>query len=195
MNDEVFIVPAIKRLVLTNVGCWKHLEANFGPRVNVVTEGSYPVGKTTILQAIKAASLADFSNPYCAPTTGFQYSLIEITPSAEPRTLRNFWEKKVMEQGPQKPISQREKILRILQELASLGEGFCILLDDDILASLDLNDLREALNVIQNFKCQSIIIRAHAKSPSELEEATWFVINSSRDGEPVLNMARNRRSL
>ena len=100
-----------------------------------------------------------------------------------------------MEQGPQKPISQQEKILRILQKLASLGEGFCILLDDDILASLDLNALREALDVIQTFKCQSIIIRAHPKSPSELEEATWFVINCSRDGEPVLNMAKNRRSL
>jgi hypothetical protein len=37
-NGLIEIVPALKRLELTHVGCWEQLTLEFIPRLNILTE-------------------------------------------------------------------------------------------------------------------------------------------------------------
>ena len=67
MNDwnQIALVPAVRRLGLSRVGCWDELEMEFLPGLNVITEVGSACGKSTILRSILQAlrPMAGFNLP------------------------------------------------------------------------------------------------------------------------------------
>jgi recombinational DNA repair ATPase RecF len=181
MNRTIEIVPAIKRIELHHVGCWEDLKLEFIPGINIITEEGAAWGKTTIFQAILKAlipmsPMAQLEHP-TSPTMGFEHGTISVElMSATHKAELLSHDKAFKSLKPQHALESRGKfMLRQLRfYLKAVTPNTAILLEDEVLSSLDAEQYDKAARLLKSSHCQVICLIAHIFELKSLPEARVY---------------------
>jgi hypothetical protein len=157
MVPPIQIVPAIKRLSLTCIGCWDHLILDFSPFLNIIT-GMGGCGKSIILQYIlQGVHSLDADQYYLMPTHPFTTGRIGI----------EFYKRSVivdipgLNGIPEKPVNESygQFMLTYLRYCLSVSpQGMAFLIEDEMTSVLDDMLYPQALELINNATSQIICI-------------------------------------
>lgn len=168
------IVPAIKRLSLTGIGCWSNLIVDFTPGLNIIT-GDCGCGKSTILRAILQA---------VHPLVWDQYALTPTYPSTSRRIGIEFngdsvvidipgfagipGKTDVYESHGQFMLSQ------LRAHIAGATCGFALLIEDAAMAGLDDLQFRQAIEALNNATSQIVSIIGYRFSLKDFPDARAY---------------------
>jgi hypothetical protein len=182
--NPIELVPAVRRLGLSRVGCGDELELEFLPGLNVITEIGSARGKSTILRSILQA---------LRPMGGFLCPLTPPEGAAEGRIAVEFLYPSISQrlvtadvptapEGDAASMGQRMlETLRTHLRLCQVGMG--LLIDADITSPLDAPGYREAVQLLNEATCQVIcVIGAQRFDPGDFPAARVFACTrGSRD--------------
>jgi len=174
--NPIELVPAIRRLGLSRVGCWEELEMEFLPGLNVITEIGSARGKSTILRSILQA---------LRPVAGFLYPLTPSEGAAEGRIAIEFMypsisHRLVTADVPTAPesdaVSLGQRMLETLRTHLRLSQaGMGLLIDEDVTSPLDTPMYREAVRLLNEATCQVIcVIGSQRYNPGDFPAARVF---------------------
>jgi recombinational DNA repair ATPase RecF len=147
--------PAVKSLRLTNVGPWRDLRLEFIRGINLIT-GPSGTGKGTILRALASDPSAYSSYgrergmvdiEYCAPRWKYQ---------VQPVTADEFREDRGRSLG-------ERMYAQLMKQMSIMDEDAALLLHDGVLAVLDQPRYDTAVRMLNDIKCQIIIIVQHLR--------------------------------
>jgi len=182
--NPIELVPAVRRLGLSRVGCWDNLEMEFLPGLNVITEVGSARGKSTILRSILET---------IRPTVGFHCLLTPSEGAAEGRIAIEFMypsisHRLVTTDVPTAPegaaASVGQRMLETLRSHLLISQrGIGLLIDDDITSPLDAPGYREAVRLLNEATCQVIcVIGSQRFDPGDFPIARVFACTrGSRD--------------
>lgn len=161
MNRPIKIVPAIKRFKLRQVGCWEHLDLEFLPGLNIITEESSAWGKDTIFRAILHA-LNPTTHLECGltPTFGAEKGSISVEFMSAVQSTR-LW---LLSDGPvhRHVASSGESIFRRLSVLlAATTPTMSLLIENEVTGILDANTYSQVVTLLNSSHCQVICQIAH----------------------------------
>ncbi len=168
------IVPAIKRLSLTNVGCWSNLVVDFTPGLNIIT-GDCGCGKSTILRAILQGvhplhtDRCPFTPTYhsTSGTIGIEFSGNSVV--LDIPVLAGIPEKSdVNESHGQFLLSQ------LRSHITGATCGFALLIEDAVTAGLDDLQFRQAAEAVNNATGQIISIIGYRFSLKDFPDARAY---------------------
>jgi len=161
VNRRIEIVPAIKRLKLRQVGCWEHLDLEFLPGLNIITEGGLAWGKSTVFRSI-LYSLYPTTHLEWGVTTTFgaeQGSIsVKFISALQSTRLR------LPGDGPEdrQVESSGESMFRRLSVLlAAATPTMALLIEDDVTGILDANTYSQVVTLLNSSRCQVICQIAH----------------------------------
>jgi len=162
MDRSIEIVPAIKRLELRQVGCWEHLDLEFCPGLNIITEEGSAWGKTTIFKAILYSLIPTYPLEL-RPTPSFSskqgsvsVEFMSTTHRAQLQSPYDFIEDK------DGRASSGEFMLRQLRAfLVAATPNMALLIEDEVTAILDTYLYEEAVKLLNSSNCQIICQIAH----------------------------------
>jgi hypothetical protein len=178
MHDwsPIELVPAVRRLGLSHIGCWDDLELAFLPGLYVITEIGSARGKSTILRSILQA---------LRPVAGFLYPLTPSEGAAEGRIAVEFMYpsiscRLVTTDVPTAPESAAasvgQRMLETLRSHLRLSQvGMGLLIDEDIISALDAPRYREAVRLLNEALCQIICVLGSQRfDPGDFPSARVF---------------------
>jgi energy-coupling factor transporter ATP-binding protein EcfA2 len=158
MNAIIQIVPEIKRLSLTHVGCWKDLILDFTTSLNIIT-GMGGCGKSTILRSILQA---------VHPLDPDQYCLAPTYPSNSGRIGIEFNTKSVVVDIPalnrihsEPAINESRGQFMLSQLFAYIGgapQGCALLIEDEVTSCLDDMHYDQAVELLNTATSQIVCI-------------------------------------
>jgi len=174
--NPIDLVPAVRRLGLSHIGCWDDLELAFLPGLNVITEIGSARGKSTILRSILQA---------LRPVAGFLYPLTPSEGAAEGRIAIEFMYPSISHRLviPDVPpvrdsgaVSVGQRMLETLRTHLRLSQvGMGLLIDEDITSPLDTPMYREAVRLLNEATCQVIcVIGSQRFNPGDFPSARVF---------------------
>jgi hypothetical protein len=174
--NPIELVPAVRRLGLSRVGCWDKLEIAFLPGLNVITEVDSACGKSTILRSIQQA---------LRPTVGLEFPLTPFEGAEEGRIAVELMYPSIshrlvaLEDPPLRDSDTDSMGQRMLQTLRSYLRvtqvGMGLLIDEDITSPLDTPRYREAGRLLNEAACQVIcVIGSHHFVPVDFPSARVF---------------------
>ena len=161
MLDSIMVTPAVRRLRLREVGCWRELDIAFSPSLNIFAEENSTMGKTTLLQSICQVLIPSLTMD--GPLKGIaqraggsiSMELRSTSISTDLDALHSINHHRFFEE----PTSQwMGRILR--QYIAATTNEQALLLDDSVCAQL-AHHLQEAVTLLQEADCQVICMMAH----------------------------------
>ena len=168
------IVPAIKRLSLTNIGCWSNLVVDFTPGLNIIT-GDCGCGKSTILRAILQAIHP--LHPDRCPLTP-TYPLTSGTIGIEFKMDSVVLDIPVLAGIPEKTDVNESHGQFLLSQLRShiTGAtcGFALLIEDTVTAGLDDLQFRQAVEALNNATSQIVSIIGYRFSLKDFPDARVY---------------------
>ena len=170
MDNDIEIVPALKRVELKNVGCWAELCTKFLPGLNIIT-GDSGTGKSTILRAIVKAVHPSSRTVPLSVTNGCGEGCIsvEFMRPAVSVSLEKISPK------PKTDESHGQSMLRLLSScLKSAQPGTALLVENDVTAALDISLFREAVKLLNSACCQVICIIGHRLDPNDFKKARIY---------------------
>ena len=156
MDNPIEIVPAIKRLELRKVGCWEHLDLEFLPGLNIITEEGSAVGKTTIFKAILHSLIP--TSPLelrPTPTDGYEQGSISI----EFMSLNHSVDLHApyVNYEASKADSPGQAIFRRLSAfLTAATPTMALLIDAAVTSAFDAHYYGEAVKMLNAARCQVI---------------------------------------
>ena len=156
MDNPIEIVPAIKRLELRQVGCWEHLDLEFLPGLNIITEEGSAVGKTTIFKAILHSIIPTMPLELrLTPTEGYEQGSISI----EFMSLHHSVPLRMpsVNYEASEAESPGQSMFRSLSTfLAAAPPTMALLIDEVVTARLDEYYYGEAVKFLNSAHCQVI---------------------------------------
>jgi|GEM_PF-3059393 len=168
------IVPAIKRLSLTRVGCWSNLVIDFTSGLNIIT-GDCGCGKSTILRAMLQA---------VQPLVWDQYALTPTYPSTSGTIGIEFNRDSVVIDIPvitgipeKKDVYESHgqfMLSQLRSHIAGATCGFALLIEDAATAGLDNLQFRQAIEALNTAKSQIISIIGHRFSLKDFPDARVY---------------------
>lgn len=167
MVDFIRYIPAIKKLHLINVGVWKDVTLEFSGGVNIIT-GANGTGKSTILNSILPTSNHRVSPHYKCNSGKIEAEFTEMKLSYKllPRKYTLNDEKK---------MSGAQKMLNLLSEyLKRSGDGCGLLIESELMGRLDQKYYLEATRMINDAKCQIIVVNHTLREPNCFQKAKIF---------------------
>jgi GTPase involved in cell partitioning and DNA repair len=181
MAPLIQIVPAIKRLSLTRVGCWNNLILDFIPSLNIIT-GMGGCGKSTILRSIIQAVHPLDPGQYClTPTHPFTSGRIEI----EFYTQSVVVDIPVLNRIPEEPAKDESHGHLMLSQLRSRISAapinVSLLIKDEVTAVLDKPAYVEAVKVLNAAQCQVICLITNRLNPNDFKHARIYVCSLDRE--------------
>ena len=187
MNDwnQIALVPAVRRLGLSRVGCWDKMEMAFLPGLNVITEIGSACGKSTILRSILQALW---------PTAGFSWPLTPSECAAEGRIVVEFMHPSISHRlvvqvdhpiRDSGAVSMGKRMLETLRSHLRVSHvGMGLLIDEDITSLLDTPKYREAVRLLNEATCQVIcVISAQRFDPADFPSARVFACTGGDQGK------------
>ncbi len=188
MNRPIEIVPAIKRLKLRQVGCWEHLNLEFLPGLNIITEEGSTDGKSTIFRAI-LYSLNPTSHLECGltPTFGAEQGSISVEfmsafQSTRLRLPRHESEDEHLEFRGES-MSRRLSAL-----LATATPTMALLIEDDVTGILDANTYSQVVTLLNSSRCQVICQIAHRLAVKNYPEARIYACSMEKQGKVSMKL-------
>lgn len=174
--NPIELVPAVRRLGLSRVGCWDEMEMEFLPGLNVITEVGSAWGKSTILRSILQA---------LSPMGGFLCPLTPSEGAAEGQIAVEFMYPSISHRLVTADVSTAPESAaatlgqRMLETLSShlrfSQGGMGLLIDADITSPLDTPGYREAVRLLNEAPCQVIcVIGAQRFDPGDFPSARVF---------------------
>ncbi len=168
------IVPAIKRLSLTNVGYWSNLAVDFTPGLNIIT-GDCGCGKSTILRAILQA-IHPLHPDRCPLTPTYPSTSgrigIEFNGDSVVIDIPGFAgipeKTDVYESHGQFMLSQ------LRAHIAGATCGFALLIEDAATAGLDDLQFRQAAEALNTATSQIISIIGYRFSLKDFPDARVY---------------------
>ena len=189
MDNPIEIVPAIKRLELRKVGCWEHLDLEFLPGLNIITEEGSAVGKTTIFKAILHSLIP--TSPLelrPTPTDGYEQGRVSI----EFISLRHSVELRApyvnYEAGEAESPGQA-MFRRLGAFLEAATPTMALLIDESVAEAFDERYYREAVKMLNAARCQVICQIPHRLKMEHFPQARIFACvmeTSSKVGMKLL---------
>ena len=175
MDRNIEIVPAIKRIEMTHVGCWNELTMEFLPGLNIITEDYPGSGKSTILWAIVRALQPLVRNDYLlTPSVGQPAGDISVDFMYESISLR-------IANPVNLPLvcAQNESVshfnLKLLKACVKVAPaGTAILVGEEITTVLDTYAGTEATKLLCTATCQLICIFGHYVDTNPFKQARIF---------------------
>ena len=168
------IVPAIKRLSLTSIGCWSNLVVDFTPGLNIIT-GDCGCGKSTILRAILQAIHP--LHPDRCPLTP-TYSSTSGTIGIEFSTDSVVLDISVFAGIPKKTDVNESRgpflLSQLRSHIAGVNQGFALLIEDTVTAGLDDLQFRQAADALNNATSQIISIIGHRFSLKDFPDTRAY---------------------
>lgn len=165
------IVPTIKRLSLTRVGCWKNVIIDFIPLLNIIT-GECGCGKSTILRSILHAIHPLHPDRYpLTPTYSSTSGTIGIEFNRESVVL----DIPALAGIPEKPDVNESHgqfmLTQLRSHIAGVTHRFALLIEDEVTSVL--NDMRyhQAVKSLNDSTSQIICIIGHRFSLKDFPNA------------------------
>jgi energy-coupling factor transporter ATP-binding protein EcfA2 len=194
MAHIIQLVPAIKRLSLTRVGCWNQLILDFIPSLNIIT-GMGGCGKSTILRSILQAVHPLDPGQYClTPTHPFTSGRIDI----EFYTQSVVVDIPLMNRIPEEPALNESHGQFMLAQLRSYiteaPKNALLLIEDEVTAVLDEPTYVEAVKVLNAAQCQVICLIAHRLDPIDFKHARVYVCSLDRDNSLEVTLQQSGRA-
>ena len=153
---NIYIVPAIKKLTLTNIGNFEHAEFNFSSGMNFII-GMGATGKTTVINSILAGlsgCMPEFLKR-CIPDEGQVKSKISIElQNKELKIDSRIIEKinnLIFRDNKERLSAGEIEVKRIIDVLDILNgtQGYCCLMDNFLSVPDYMNRLRAARRIIR----------------------------------------------
>lgn len=161
MAPFIWIVPAIKRLSLTRIGCWNNLILDFIPSLNIIT-GMGGCGKSTILRSICQAIHPWESGQYClTPTHPFKAGRIGVEFFTQSVAVDIPVLNRILEEPPLNESHGQFMLTKLRSYLSKSPQGMAILIEDEVAAALDKPAYVEAVKGLNAAQCQVICLIAH----------------------------------
>ena len=195
-NDErVSSVPAVKRIHLTDVGCWKNLYMTFIPGLNLITGMSGAVGKTTIFRVIRQSlSPAPPSIPPLSPRAGSSVGKVSV--ELWSATCRSVLHRaKDTTANPRAGESYGLRALRqIKARLRIASPGSALLVDDEIFSALDAKSLSAMLAAMLAAPCQVICQTNRPVDITKLPDARVYACRFDESGASRMTLLQSGKS-
>lgn len=179
---NISIVPAIKRIELKNVGCWENLSMKLIPGLNIIT-GQSGSGKSTILRSIFRAFNPLTPMPYpLSPMVRNKKGNIYMVLASSNIDLC-IMKQPGLASVPASNLSSRKKEESIGQSMLKYlrfiikeaPPGTAILIEGDVMSSLDDIYYADAVKLLNSAKCQVICIISHQRfDPKQFKKARIF---------------------
>jgi len=176
MNDLVNIVPEVRRLRLLNAGIWESASFDFSPRLNLI-RGWGATGKSTILRALLPSASVALTARFGAgrgelrveyARTDFRYELTEMPETGDTASAT---------------LSTGENVFRSFgHTLDQAKSGSCLLTDEELFDSLDVQHCAQAVEMIHSAECQCIMVVPFALSPEQFRQCRVFGCAIDRAG-------------
>lgn len=183
-SSPIQIVPAIKRLELTRVGCWEELTLEFLPELNIITEEGSAWGKTTILRAILQSFLPYSQHEYpLRPTIGFKDGHISIEFMKPSVTLDLSFLTHLHKQRTGQQSSGRFMLSQLHRYLSVTPKDMAVLIENEVTAILDEFSYRKAVELLNQARCQIICIIAHRINFDDFPKARIYSCSLNQDGK------------
>jgi len=182
------VVPAIKRLSLTRVGCWSNLVIDFTPGLNIIT-GDCGCGKSTILRAMLQA---------VHPLTSEEYCLTPTVPDTSGRIGIHFYAKSLFIDIPALTGIPEEAAVNeshghfMLEQLRlhvqGDARGMAVLIEDDVTSGLDNTLYLQAAELLNNATSQIVSIISYRFSLKDFPDARVYKIQMDTGDIPHIKL-------
>lgn len=188
MTPPIQIVPSIKRLSLTRVGCWNDLILDFTPSLNIITGGGC-VGKSTILRSILHSVRPLDLDEYClTPTDPFTSGAIGIEFSIKSVVLDIPVLAGIPEKTDVKESHGQFMLSRLRSCITGTPRGFALLIEDVVTASLDDIQFRQAVEALNNATSQIVSIISYRFSLKDFPDARVYKIQMDTGDIPHIKL-------
>lgn len=168
------IAPAIKRLSLTRVGCWKNVIIDFIPLLNIL-QGERGCGKSTILRSILHA---------VQPLHPDRFPLTPTYPSTSGTIGIEFNRESVvldipaLAGIPKKPDVNEScgqfMLSQLRSHIAGVTHRFALLVEDEVTSVLDDTQYHQAVKLLNDSTSQIICIIGYRFSLKDFPHARVY---------------------
>lgn len=183
MIQLIEIVPALKRLELSHVGCWEDLKMEFIPNLNIITEEGSAWGKTTIFRAILQSLRDSLTETPLFPTNGFEKGAICVEFVSVIRNIELRSHHDDTSRRSTGELSSVSSLRQLRSSLKAAKQTTALLISDGVTAALDLLHYAEAIKLLNTSHCQVICQVAHRCELSSFPEARIFTIYMDEEGK------------
>lgn len=170
-NFGIFLIPAIRTLMIRNIGIWKNAEFRFSRGLNIIA-GYGGTGKTIIIKSLIYCFTNEIYSGYLRGKTNSGVEIEMYSRKYKYICLPEYMKKQVEFDI----VSGSKKVYRLLRDTllnSKLDKNTSVLIDD-FTSFMDSGNLNKTICLIKKAKCQIIMVVRDKNKLKQFDNARLF---------------------